>query len=91
MHEADLSRPRMPNWPRLMSEELAAQYLGIGTTNLRENGPQPKRHGRRRLYDIRDLDRWADALSGQPLDEKGEQDEAAEQERRFLEKRRARG
>ncbi|WP_260581124.1 hypothetical protein [Sphingopyxis sp. PET50] len=27
------------------------------------------------LFDIRDLDRWADALSGQPLDERQRKDE----------------
>jgi hypothetical protein len=78
-------------WPRLLSEREAAEYLSIGTTTLREKGPAPKPLGRRRLYDIKDLDRWADRLGDQPLDERDEQDEAAEVERRFLEKRRARG
>jgi hypothetical protein len=58
----------MPDWPRLMSVELAARYLSIGTTMLRERGPQPKHLGARVLYDRQDLDRWADALSGQELD-----------------------
>ena len=61
-------RTAWPGWPRLMRIELAAKYLGVGPTTLREQGPQPKRHGARVLYDIRDLDRWADALDGQPLD-----------------------
>lgn len=61
-------RAAWPGWPRLMRVELAARYLGVGATTLREQGPQPKRHGARVLYDIRDLDRWADALDGQPLD-----------------------
>ena len=55
-------------WPRLLSECEAAEYLSIGTTTLREKGPAPKVLGRRRLYDIKDLDRWADRLGGQPLD-----------------------
>jgi hypothetical protein len=71
-----------------MSEDTAALYLSIGTSTLRMAGPKPKRLGRRVLYDIRDLDRWADRLDGQPLDGKRQEDEAAEIERRFLEKRR---
>jgi len=68
-------RATLPNWPRLMRRPEAAAYLGIGVTMLDEHGPAPKRLGRRVLYDIRDLDRWADALDGQPLDEKGRKDE----------------
>jgi len=74
-----------------MDEPMAAAYLSIGTTTLRACGPGPKRQGRRVLYDRRDLDRWADRLNDQPLDEREEQEEAAEVERRFLEKRRAKG
>jgi hypothetical protein len=83
-------RTFVPNWPRLMDELQAAEYLSIGKTMLREHGPKPKRLGRRVLYDRRDLDRWADRLGDQPLDESAEEAEAAEVERRFLEKRRAR-
>ncbi|WP_202393164.1 hypothetical protein [Alteraurantiacibacter buctensis] len=61
-------REKLPDWPRLMSSELAAAYLSIGTTTLRTKGPQPRSLGTRVLYDRRDLDRWADALSGQDLD-----------------------
>lgn len=68
----------MPFWPRLMRADLAAQYLGIGTTTLSQDGPAPKRKGRRVLYDIRDLDRWADALDGQPLDEGQKKDEGTD-------------
>jgi hypothetical protein len=63
-----IQRPALPDWPRLMSVDLAARYLGIGQTSLRDHGPQPKRLGARVLYDRKDLDRWADALDGQPLD-----------------------
>lgn len=83
-------RALLPDWPRLMSEPMAADYLSIGTTTLRARGPAPKRYGKRRLYDRRDLDRWADRLGEQPLDERQREEEAAEVERRFLEKRRAR-
>jgi hypothetical protein len=85
-----MTRAELPNWPRLMCEKLAAEYLSIGTTMLRERGPEPKRWGKRRLYDRIDLDRWADRLGGQPLTVPEQQREASEVERRFLEKRRAR-
>lgn len=71
-----------------MGEGLAAAYLSIGTTMLRESGPAPKRYGRRRLYDRLDLDRWADRLGGQPLTAVEQRQEAGEVERRFLERRR---
>lgn len=89
--EADTARLVLPGWPRLLSSPLAAAYLSISETTLRDHGPEPKRHGRRILFDRNDLDRWADRLDGQPLDESAEADEAAEVERRFLERRRARG
>lgn len=84
-------RSELPAWPRLMSETLAAAYVGLSATTLRKDGPIAKRHGRRVLYDIRDLDRWADRLDGQPLDEPQELDEASLIEARFLERRNARG
>lgn len=58
-----------------MPEPMAAAYLGIGKTTLRDSGPKPKNLGRRILYDRRDLDRWADALSGQPLDDRQREEE----------------
>lgn len=82
-----LVRERRPDWPRLLCEREAADYLSIGTTMLREKGPAPKSLGRRKLWDRRDLDRWADALDGQPLEGKDAIDEAAEVERRFIESR----
>jgi hypothetical protein len=88
---AEPLRFELPNWPRLMSEPLAAAYLSISPSTLREHGPAPKRRGRRVLYDLRDLDRWADALGEQPLTDGQREAEAAEVERRFLEKRRSRG
>lgn len=82
-----IDRATLPAWPRLLSEPMAARYLSISVNNLREHGPDPKRHGRRVLYDIRDLDRWADRLGDMPLDERAEQAEAEAVERRFLEGR----
>jgi hypothetical protein len=87
---AEPVRVELPDWPRLMSEPDAAAYLSIGKTLLRTRGPAPKKLGRRVLYDRRDLDRWADNLNDQPLDEEAEQAEAAEVERKFLEARRGR-
>jgi hypothetical protein len=84
-------RASFPDWPRLMSEPMAAAYVGLGATTLRLKGPAPKEIGRRRLYDRHDLDRWADRLGGQPLTVAEQREEAADVERRFLEKRRARG
>lgn len=81
-------RAMLPDWPRLMPIELAAAYLSRSATVIRERGPTPKRDGRSVLYDRRDLDRWADRLGDQPLDEPERMKESAEIERRFLEKRR---
>lgn len=80
-------RAALPDWPRLMAIDLASAYLGLSATTLRANGPSPKAYGKRRLYDRRDLDRWADRLGGQPLSVLEEQAEASEVERRFLERR----
>lgn len=77
--------------PRFMAAAEAARYLGIGETTLREQGPTPVALGRRRLYDINALNRWADRLSGQPLDDIADQSETENVERRFLEKRRGHG
>lgn len=66
----------LPDWPRLMSEPMAASYLGIGTTTLRESGIARKHIGRRVVYDRRELDRYADALDGQPLDDREREAEA---------------
>lgn len=81
-------RSALPGWPRLMPEPMAAAYLQIGTTTLRDCGPAPKRLGRSVRWDRRDLDRWTDTLDGQPLSAAEELAESAEVERRFLERRR---
>lgn len=83
--------PRTRGWPRLLSVVEAADYLGISTSSVREHGPKPKRFGKRVLYDIQDLDRWADRLDDQPLEAEDEAREAAEVERQFMERRRGRG
>jgi hypothetical protein len=88
---AKVERLALPDWPRLMDAEMAGAYLSRSATVIRERGPKPKRDGRSVLYDRRDLDRWADRLGDQPLDAGASQEEAAEVERRFMEKRRGRG
>lgn len=55
--------------PRLLDEDTAAAYLGIGATRFRmrvqkKELPQPHRDGRRLLWDRKLLDRYVDALSG---------------------------
>lgn len=74
-------------WPRLMGEADAAAYLSIGTTTLREKGPKPKKLGQRSLWDRRDLDRFADALAGQPLDDADAGSHSRDVERAWLESR----
>lgn len=85
------ARLELPDWPRLMPVDLAAAYLGIGVTMLEEQGPAAKRLGRRKLYDRNDLDRWADRLDGQPLEEQDSAVESKAIEKRFLERRQAKG
>lgn len=80
-----------PDWPRLMSERDAAAYLSIGGSTLRARGPAPRKIGSRTLWDRRDLDRWVDALDGQPLTPEEVVAESDEVERRFLERRQQRG
>lgn len=80
-------RSTLPDWPRLMSQPIAAAYLSVSENKLREQGPKPKPWGGRILYDRKDLDRFADRLEGQPLDTAAEADEAASIEERFLENR----
>ncbi len=84
---AEATPPARRYWPRLMRESEAADYLSIGTTTLREKGPEPKHIGRSVRYDINDLDRWADRLDGQPLAPEQIEEETDAVTRRWLEKR----
>lgn len=57
-----MSRAELTFRPRLLSASEAAAYLGLSATTLR-GLPIPRRmHNTRRLYDIRDLDAYADDL-----------------------------
>lgn len=55
--------------PRLMQAKAAAHYLGMSTSKIRTLGIPVKKCGANRLYDIRDLDEYADRLAY--LDEGG--------------------
>ena len=81
-----------------MPANLAALYLSRSVTVIRERGPKPKRDGRSVLYDIRDLDRWADELgaeeagtAGAPAADNDPASAAAAEEQRFFDRRRRRG
>lgn len=85
-----MNAPTFPHWPRLMKEEMAAAYIGLSPSTLRVRGPAPKHVGRAAMWDIRDLDRWADAISGQPLDPEQREDEGDDIDRRVEERLRNR-
>lgn len=80
------ARITLPDWPRLLSAPLAAAYLGIGETTLRDLKLPQRNIGKRVLYDRRDLDRHADALAGQPLDAPEREAEADDIARRIEER-----
>ncbi len=50
--------------PRLMKADAAAFYLGISASKLRTLDIPTRKLGRNRLYDVRDLDAFADSLDG---------------------------
>lgn len=81
-----IDRRALPDWPRLMNERQAAAYLSIGTTLLRDLMPPKKVRGRS-LWDRHDLDRFADALSDQPLDQDQARSHAKDLERQWFEDR----
>lgn len=60
---------KLPHWPRLLSADLAARYVGISETNFLAgvdagHWPKPIAYGRRRLWDRLALDEAVDRLSG---------------------------
>lgn len=53
--------------PRLLSRDLAAEYCGVAAPTFDEHigkAVPPVEIGRRRLWDIKALDRWLDERSG---------------------------
>ncbi|HEX8553640.1 MAG TPA: hypothetical protein VF695_02930 [Sphingomonas sp.] len=81
------ARPALPDWPRLMSTDVAAQYLGISATTFRSLDVCPINIGSKPLWDRRSLDLYADRLAGQPLSEDDAARVAIEQERAFFARR----
>ena len=55
--------------PRLMQAPEAARYLGISETKLRSQDIRRRESGGNRLYDIRDLDGYADRLAYEGIEE----------------------
>ena len=60
----------LPDWPRLLSREQAAAYVGVSVgmleSRIGDPFPAPIRIGGRKLYDRRALDKAVDSLSGIP-------------------------
>lgn len=59
----------LPYWPRMLSREQAASYVGVSTTQFdREvsagRWPPPERRGNRITWDRRLIDRVQDKTSG---------------------------
>jgi hypothetical protein len=64
-----MSERRLPDGmtPRLLGEDAAAAYCGVSAAHFREHlAPvvRPIHIGRRKLWDVRALDRWLDLKSG---------------------------
>jgi hypothetical protein len=58
--------------PRLMQADDAAAYLGVSKTKFLQAGISSRLWGGNRLYDVADLDLWADGL---PYDDRGAREE----------------
>ncbi len=58
----------LPDWPRLLSREQAAAYLGVSVNMLESRignpFPAPLRIGGRKVFDRRALDKAVDQLTG---------------------------
>lgn len=53
----------LPHWPRLLSREQSAAYLGVSAPTLDTLGITSVKVRGRRLYDRLVLDKWVDGLS----------------------------
>tara|TARA_B100000686_G_scaffold352724_1_gene455742 strand:+ start:1367 stop:1645 length:279 start_codon:yes stop_codon:yes gene_type:complete len=64
-----LSYSELPGWPRLLSLELAASYVGVSEhlfkKNLGTRWPHPLRDGNRILWDKHELDRMIDGTQAE--------------------------
>ncbi len=54
--------PNLPGTPRLMKAPMAALYLGVSVTKLKRLPIIPRRDGGNILYDVIDLNAYADTL-----------------------------
>lgn len=65
-----MAERRLPDWPRSMSDDLAAAYTGVSVTTFRAEvaagrAPAPIRLTLKRIAWLReDLDGWLDRLAG---------------------------
>jgi len=60
----------LPYWPRLLSVDQAAAYVGVSGPTFTANCPvQAYKIGSRTLYDRQALDRWVDGMAtgGKPV------------------------
>jgi hypothetical protein len=80
-------RRSLPDWPRLMKVHMAAAYVGLSKNSLLRHGPSPKRVAGNVVWDRGDLDRWADAIAGVPLDAGQVESHSSDVERRWFEGR----
>ncbi|WP_417733143.1 helix-turn-helix domain-containing protein [Rosistilla oblonga] len=54
----------LPNWPRLMSPDQAAAYLGMTAETMRKYIPvEPSPYGKRVLYDRAAIDKYLDDVN----------------------------
>lgn len=82
--EVEVGRAQLPDWPRLLSLQLASAYFGVCAARFRALEIRPVRIGRRVLWDRHDLDRFVDGMSGQPVKGGDPASEARAMERRFF-------
>ncbi len=65
----------LPDWPRLLSREQAAAYVGLSVNSFKirvgREFPDPKIIGARKLWDRRQLDEAVDRLTGRAHDARG--------------------
>lgn len=64
-------KPDIPGWPRGLSREMAAAYVGLSVTTFldgvrRNEWPAPMAIGRRRVWDRAALDKVFDARGEAP-------------------------
>lgn len=60
MTAAKIKPGDLPNWPRLLSREMAAAYVGVSPNAFDAFRIPALKIGTRRLYDRIALDQWVD-------------------------------